>query len=342
MMEKSLLPFRLFLWNNLDKLEGNRASCKRREGSPSKEYATDHWRQDVHSDDGSEDAEDEGGILPGGWRYHDSQGVGNSGHKEDEHVADYAQHAVGNRGHDDESSNDGSTEAINEEGNFPGAWPTRDAWKNTANVRYDLMADYARLEIIFPRLTMLIVKKIDHSDVDRPRIQSHVTLFKPITAFRLIFAAVNAVYCRHTTFCGAIFQKAYNPLCCRPVLEEQITQLSIVSKGRIIPTRRPDREDSHRLTGILKRCWDPDFAFEREPRFVLSVFHFKHDVAPAIRSDMLEETLRSLLGVVSACPILLADRLRLEIHGCDGDDLDTLTPLVSHSYWSRSWLTLMS
>jgi hypothetical protein len=125
-------------------------------------------------------------------------------------------------------------------------------------------------------------------------------------------------------------------------MEEKVTQLSIVSKGRIIPTTHPDREDSRRLIGFLKRSWDADFAPEREPKFSLSVFCFKQDVGPAIRSEMLHETLRNLLGVVSACPILLADSLKMQINGIDVEDLDTLTSLVSQSYWSPPCPALMS
>lgn len=227
----------------------------------------------------------------------------------------------------------GSGSDVSSSGNGSSLGDIRGVWHRSESEGCEsstIQQDNARLERIFPRLIMLVTKRIgDNWNSNQPQLGIHITLFKPVTAMHLIFASVNAVYCRHTTFCGALIQMAYNPLSCRTVLQEQITHLSIVSEGRIIQAEPSAREHLHHQLKDFSTCRNFDFPCELEPNCTLSVIQFQEDTEPASRSEALLETIRNLLAVIAVCPISTTGRLELRIDGCDADDLDTLTPLVS-------------
>jgi hypothetical protein len=200
----------------------------------------------------------------------------------------------------------------------------------------DVKQDSARLERIFPRLTMLITKRIAGDwNPDRPQLHSHISLFKPVTTSQLMFASVNGVYCRDTTFCGAVIHEAYNPMNRGRIMQEQVTGLSFVSDGQIFPARPSAWKRLHRQLEAMPfgKPQELDVAFDMKPNLQLSVKHFTENMQPAGRSEALYETTENLLDVISVCPISIVDRLKLEIQGLDADDLDTLTPLVSQRYW---------
>jgi folate-dependent phosphoribosylglycinamide formyltransferase PurN len=224
----------------------------------------------------------------------------------------------------DDDSDDGREDADNEEGIAQGTWLQDDS-QGAENVRgeeNDIKDDYARLELIFPQLVMLITKGIaDNSTINKPLVNTHISLFKPVTASRPMWASINAAYCRETTFAGAIIHHAHNPMDCGPVLQEQLTRLSFVSDGQII-------EDLHHQFDIFRKCRGLDIASALEPNFALSVVHFKANVDPATRSETLHGTIRNFLAVVSVCPISIVTRLNLEIQGLDADDMDALADLV--------------
>jgi hypothetical protein len=141
-------------------------------------------------------------------------------------------------------SDDGSVDADNGDGIVQGTWLYGDS-QGAEDVRakeYDVKEDYARLELIFPQLTMLITKAIANNwTIDQPSPHTHISLFKPVTASHLIFASVNAAYCRNTTFCGAVMHEVYNPVNCKPVLQEQAAQLSLFSDGQVVQAQPPLR-----------------------------------------------------------------------------------------------------
>jgi hypothetical protein len=233
----------------------------------------------------------------------------------------------------DDDSDDDCGDADNEDGIARGKWLYDDSERaeDVGAKENEVKEAYARLELVFPQLTMLITKGIaDNWTIDQPSLHTHISLYKPVTASHLIFASVNAAYCRDTTFCGAVIHEAANPANFQPVLQEQITQLSFFSNGEIVSAPASAQKPLHRrLESNL------DLATNMEPNFTLSLDYFQLDD----RSYALYETTRNFFDVVSVCPISAVRRLKLEIQGLDVDDMDDLTDLVSsrtHSTSSRA------